>query len=166
MAVKYLLTAPAGRTDGLKEVVGEHSAGDIHFPTAICRQFGSTSSPLASISLVFLLAVNLIPVWIALPLAAVLSRRHPAVGLTGAGLAFANGVTHVAAGFVGGYNSGLVTAAVIFLPLAIWSTIAFFGDGKLLRSTPRIPSRPFGLSPETPPSRDLPFDQHVPTGHC
>ena len=104
--------------------------------------------------------------WIALPLAAVLSRRHPAVGLTGAGLVFANGVTHVATGFVGGYNSGLVTAAVIFLPRANWSTIAFFGDGKLLRSTPRIPSRPFGLGPETHHPGTYPFDQHVPTGHC
>lgn len=104
-----------------------------YFPTAVCQQFGFASLTSCPISLVFILAVNIPLIWIALPVAAVLSRRRPAVGLTGAGFVLVNGFSHIAAGFIRGYNPGLLTAVVIFLPLAIWSFVAFFGRGKLLR---------------------------------
>ena len=53
--------------------------------------------------------------------------RHPAddrnvlVGLSFWGLLFANGLVHSAGGIAaGGYNTGLLTAAFLFVPLSIW----------------------------------------------
>lgn len=104
-----------------------------NFPLNICEKFGYASLAACPVKLPFFLAVNIPLIWIALPLAAVWSRRHPAVGLTGAGFVFVNGMTHVVAGIIAGYNPGLLTAVTIFLPLFIWTAITFFGPGKLLR---------------------------------
>lgn len=104
------------------------------FPQSICQMFGFDSLATCPISLWFVLAVNLPIIWITLPVAAVLSRRHPAVGLTGAGFVFTNAVTHIGSAFIAGYNPGLITAALLFLPLTIWTYSAFFGRGKLLRA--------------------------------
>ncbi len=103
------------------------------FPMSVCEKFGYDSLASCPVKLPFILAVNIPLIWIALPLAAVWSRRHPAVGLTGAGFVFVNGMSHIGAGFIGGYNPGLLTAVTIFLPLGIWTAVAFFGPGKLLR---------------------------------
>ena len=46
---------------------------------------------------------------------------------------FVNALSHVVDGIAHGYNPGLLTAVVMFLPLAVWSAAAFTGAGKLLR---------------------------------
>lgn len=79
----------------------------------------------------FYLAVNLSIVWLALPLAALLAKRHPLVGLAGYSVMAINLLTHVGAFVVVGYNPGLMTAVLLFLPLTIWMTRALFGPGRL-----------------------------------
>ncbi|MBO1113689.1 HXXEE domain-containing protein [Bordetella petrii] len=79
----------------------------------------------------FYLAVNLSLVWVGLPIAAMLSRRHPLIGLAGYAVMAINFLTHAGAYIAGGYNPGLFTAAVLFLPLTLWATYALFGPGKL-----------------------------------
>ena len=105
-----------------------------HFPLWMCQQFGHASLEACPIPLSYFVAVNIPLIWIALPIAALWCRSNPAVGLSGAGLLLGNAVAHVGGLLAGGgYSSGTLTAAVIFLPLSIWTFVAFFGQGKLLR---------------------------------
>ena len=103
------------------------------FPGSMCELFGYGTPAECPIGLEFFAAVNVPLFWIALPLAAVCGRRRPAVGMTGLGIVFANAMTHIGDGLVHGYNPGLLTAVVVFLPLSVWAARTFFGDGKLLR---------------------------------
>ena len=88
------------------------------------------------------LGCNLPFVWVVGPLMAVLSRKRPA--LVGAMTAFelVNGLSHIAMMFgamfaTPGYNSGAATSVVIFLPLASYTLVRFFGKkpGKFPIST-------------------------------
>ena len=59
--------------------------------------------------------------WFGAPLAAYLFRRNVLIGLSFWGLLFANGLVHTAGGIAtGAYNTGLWTAAFLFVPLSIW----------------------------------------------
>jgi hypothetical protein len=59
--------------------------------------------------------------WFGAPLAAYLCRRNVLIGLSFWGLLFANGLVHTAGGVAqGGYNTGLWTAAFLFVPLSVW----------------------------------------------
>jgi hypothetical protein len=102
------------------------------FPLSICQNFGYDSLESCPMPLAYFVAVNIPFIWIALPLLAVWSRRNPAAGLTGLGFVFVNALTHLGGLAIQGYSAGTVTAAVIFLPLSIWSAITFFGPRKLL----------------------------------
>ena len=105
-----------------------------HFPLGICQRFGYPSLETCPIPLSFFVAVNIPLIWIALPVAALWCRSNPAVGLTGSGLLLGNAIAHVGVLLAGaGYSSGTLTAALIFLPLSIWTFVTFFGPGKLLR---------------------------------
>jgi hypothetical protein len=79
----------------------------------------------------FYLAVNLSIVWFAFPLAALVSRRHPLVGLAGYSIMSINSLTHMGALFSSGYTPGLLTAVVLFLPLTLWVAHALFGANKM-----------------------------------
>jgi hypothetical protein len=80
----------------------------------------------------FFLAVNLPLFWVGAPLAALLSRRHPLLGLTFYGVVFTNALVHIAPFLAGqGYSPGTLTAIVLFLPVSAWVTYACFGKGKL-----------------------------------
>ena len=55
------------------------------------------------------------------PLAAYLFRRNVLVGLSFWGLLLANGLLHTAGGIAAGaYNTGLWTAAFLFVPFSLW----------------------------------------------
>jgi hypothetical protein len=59
--------------------------------------------------------------WFGAPLAAYLCQRNVLIGLSFWGLLFANGLVHTAGGVTqGGYNTGLWTAAFLFVPLSVW----------------------------------------------
>jgi len=69
--------------------------------------------------------------WFAAPIAALLSRRHPLVGLAIYGVMSVNVIAHLMGGIVAGsiYNPGWLTAVLLFLPLTAWVVHALFGRG-------------------------------------
>ena len=76
------------------------------------------------IPLAFFPLVNIALTWIALPIAAVLSRKNPVAGLSGMGFILVNGLTHVGPTIVMKMSliesAGSVTGVLFFLPLFIW----------------------------------------------
>ncbi len=107
------------------DLTGAHNG----FPSAMAVIFGQ---PLAEY---FFLTVNFSIVWIAAPLAAWIGRRKnwPVLATGMAGLMFINSFTHIISGFVGGYNPGLLTTLVIFIPITLWTFIVYFGKGGMPR---------------------------------
>lgn len=77
------------------------------------------------------LGCNIPFVWITGPVLAVLSRRYPA--LCGAMPIFAlvNGLSHVAQLPNVGYNPGVATSIVLFIPLGIYTICTFYGKRKM-----------------------------------
>jgi hypothetical protein len=69
----------------------------------------------------FFLSVNLPMIWFCGPLMAVLTRKHPYCAMAMASFAFINVFSHVVPAFAVGYNSGMLTALVIFLPVFLWT---------------------------------------------
>lgn len=104
------------------------------FPDALCSTLGLGRYPACPVPASFFVAVNLSLVWVAAPLAALLSRRHPLVGLAFYGLLFTNGMTHLAPMLLGrGYNPGALSAVLLFLPLFFWVASSCFGPGRMDR---------------------------------
>ena len=59
--------------------------------------------------------------WFGAPLAAYFFRHNVLIGLSFWGLLFANGLVHSAGGVVAGaYNTGLLSAAFLFVPISLW----------------------------------------------
>ncbi len=116
------------------EEYGLDLLGHLHsFPDAICADLKLPAYPDCPIPPAFYLAVNLPLFWIVAPLVALLSRRHPLVGLALYSVVFTNGLVHLMAFLVLGraYNPGLLTAVVVFLPLSAWVSYACFGKDRL-----------------------------------
>ena len=75
----------------------------------------------------FYLAVNLPLFWAGAPVAAILSRRHPILGLSVYGVIFVNVLTHLGAFVRDGYNPGVLTALILFFPVSFWVARVCFG---------------------------------------
>jgi hypothetical protein len=102
------------------------------FPDALCTNLGQPPYPGCTIPPAFYLAVNLSLIWVAGPIAALLSRRHPLVGFVFYGVIGVNGMTHLAPALIlRSYNPGLVTGVLLFLPLTIWIARTQFGPARL-----------------------------------
>jgi len=80
----------------------------------------------------YFVAVNVTAFWVAAPIAALVSRRHPLVGLAVYSIIIVNVFFHVLP-LVGGvgYGAGTLTALVVFIPLSIWVVRACFGPGRM-----------------------------------
>jgi hypothetical protein len=115
------------------EEYGVDITGTAHaFPDALCLRLNLPAYPGCPIPPAFYLAVNISLFWVIAPIAALLSRRHPLVGLSIYSVIFTNGLIHVVPMVFGlGYTPGTLTAATIFLPLSIWVAYANFGPGRL-----------------------------------
>jgi hypothetical protein len=101
------------------------------FPDALCSQLKLPAYPGCPIPAAFYLAVNISLFWVAAPIAALLSRRHPLVGLTIYSVVFTNALIHLVPMAVGvGYTPGALTAAIVFIPLSIWVAHVNFGPGR------------------------------------
>ena len=112
------------------DLTGVHHA----FPDALCTNLAQPPYPGCSIPPAFYLAVNLSLIWIAGPIAALCSKRHPLVGLAFYGVIAVNGMTHVVPVASGrGYNPGFFTGLVLFLPSFVWVVRTQFGPGRLPR---------------------------------
>lgn len=105
------------------------------FAKSTCRLFGFPSLSTCPAPPEFFTAVNVPMFWVAAPAAAVLSKRHPLVGLTIYSVMSVNGVAHVVEGIVTGtiYNPGWLTAVLVFLPLTAWMVYALFVQGGMNR---------------------------------
>jgi hypothetical protein len=82
----------------------------------------------------FFAAVNIPAIWVAGLVCALLSRRHPFVGLGLCGLHFTNALSHLGVAlFSDAYNSGVLSAALIQLPISLWVAYACFVQGSMRR---------------------------------
>lgn len=108
-------------------------SGKIHaFPAALCANLGYDPYPDCPVPPLFFTAVNVPMFWFVGPIAALLSRRHPLIGLTLFSVISTNGVVHIVGALAAGtYNPGLLTAVLIFVPLSVWAGYALFGKGGL-----------------------------------
>ncbi|WP_439294283.1 HXXEE domain-containing protein [Lonepinella sp. BR2882] len=105
------------------DLVGKHYA----FPTEMVDTLAQLGSVQATPSPAFYTAVNVSIVWVAAPLAALLSRKRPLLGFGMIGLLVINSFLHIMPLFIKGYNAGLLTALVIFIPASFWIIKQNFG---------------------------------------
>lgn len=116
------------------EEYGVDLLGKAHaFPDSLCATLNLPLYPACPIPPPFFLAVNLSLFWVVGPVAALLSRRYPLVGLSLYSVISINMLAHIASIVTSGriYNPGLFTALVLFLPLSIWVARTCFGRGLL-----------------------------------
>lgn len=85
------------------------------------------SDMFGGIPMAFFPYVNIMITWIALPIAAIICRRHPVVGLSMSGFMAVNGLVHLVSLIRSGgdisSNGGVTTGLLVFLPLFIWIVI-------------------------------------------
>lgn len=94
---------------------------DYSIQEMICGKLGFPPYPECPIPLAFYPLVNIALMWFGAPLAAYLGRRNVLIGLCFWGLLLANGLVHSAGGIMeGAYNTGLLSAAILFVPLSLW----------------------------------------------
>lgn len=99
------------------------------FPDELCAVVGQAAYPVCPIPPAFFLAVNVTLVWVAAPIAATLAPRAPLLGLVLWGVIAANAVVHIAPAIVlRRYDAGLLTAVLLFLPLALWAMAGMTGE--------------------------------------
>lgn len=117
------------------EEYGVDATGTRHaFPDALCDQVGLAAYPQCSIPEPFFVFVNIPAFWVVAPLAALLGRRLPLVGLSYWGVIAVNGLVHLLPVVRGdGYAPGVLTSVLLFLPLAAWTAYAAFLRGPLPR---------------------------------
>jgi hypothetical protein len=114
------------------EEYGVDLLGQFHaFPDFMCSLLGLSPFPSCPIPTPFFLAVNLPLFWAGAPIAAIMSRRHPILGLSVYGVIFVNALTHLASFARAGYNPGVLTALILFLPVSVWVATACFGTDRL-----------------------------------
>ncbi len=96
------------------DLTGTH----LHFVTLMRGMFGENVSDWA------FLGCNLPLIWVVSPLIAYVCWKKNLKGMATAMALFGlmNGVSHVGQGFNIGYNPGLLTGAVLFIPFALWVT--------------------------------------------
>lgn len=115
------------------EEYGIDMYGRLHgFPQDVVKIMNLPPYPDCPIPPLFFVSVNVTAFWIAAPIASLLSRRHPLVGLSVYGIIIINGILHVMPLLFGrGYGAGTLSAIVIFIPLSIWVVRACFGPSRM-----------------------------------
>lgn len=102
------------------------------FVTGINDVLKLPPEPDSPIPALYFTSVNVPLFWIGAPIAALLSERHPLVGLVLYAVILINALVHILPLLAGaGYSSGTLTAIFIFLPLSIWVGYTCFGDSAL-----------------------------------
>jgi hypothetical protein len=102
------------------------------FPAEICSVLNLPAPPGCPIPAAYFLSVNIPLIWIGAPTAALLSHRHPLVGLSFYGLIFVNLFFHIMPLLAGAaFGPGTLTAIVLFVPVSAWIVHACFGTGRL-----------------------------------
>jgi len=102
------------------------------FPEEICAIMKFHPYPDCPIPPAYFLCVNVPMFWLGAPIAALLSRRHPLVGLAFYGVIFVNLFFHIVPLVAGaGFGPGTLTAILLFVPVSGWIIHACFGTGRL-----------------------------------
>ncbi len=97
------------------------------FRAGMCGVLGFPDAATCPIPEAFITAVNVPLVWIAGPIAALLAARRPLIGLGFFSVPLVNAPAHILPMLAGqGYNSGVVTAIAVFLPLSLWALAVAF----------------------------------------
>lgn len=92
------------------------------FRAGMCGVLGFPDAATCPIPEAFITAVNVPLVWFAGPIAAMLAARRPLIALGFFSVPLVNAPAHLLPLLAGqGYNSGLLTAIVVFLPLSLWA---------------------------------------------
>jgi hypothetical protein len=93
-----------------------------HFINELCATFGTPDLARCPASPAFILAVNVGGgVWIPGLLAILFRRRNIMVGACAMGVPLVNSAAHIVPAIIrGSYNSGLLTAVVLFVPMCWW----------------------------------------------
>jgi hypothetical protein len=102
------------------------------FPDVLCVSVGMPPYPGCSLPEALFVAINIPAIWIAGLVCGLLSHRHPFVGLGVYAIHFTNSLSHLGVALVSGaYNPGVLTAALIQLPLSLWVAYACFIRGSM-----------------------------------
>lgn len=100
------------------DLAGVHYA----FRAALCGTMGFADVSACPIPFSFITAVNVGSVWGASALAYAFGRRRPLIALSAYGIPLVNAVPHVASALKDqGYNPGLLTAILLFVPVGVWA---------------------------------------------
>lgn len=90
----------------------------------VCRQQGFAPYEHCPIPIVHFPLVNVLLAWVAAPIAAMLCKHNPLVGLSLYGFLFADGLIHLIISLVDNqpflHHPGLITGSLVFIPLALW----------------------------------------------
>lgn len=123
------LAAVAYMLHNVEEYGIDFTGTSLSFPTMMSTGMGV--EPPES----FFLVVNLGLVWIAGPLAAILTRRYAVLVLAMPTVELANSFLHIP-GAIGlkSIGAGFMTAILLFVPIAIWAFVAFCGKDRFKRS--------------------------------
>lgn len=107
------------------EEYGIDMAGEAYaFPKAFCAIFGYQGIyPHCPVPAAVFTAVNVPMFWLAAPPGAWMSHRRPLLGLGIYSVIAVNAMAHIGRAVASGgtYNPGLMTAVIVFLPLAGWA---------------------------------------------
>jgi len=102
------------------------------FPVEICSIMKLPAYPDCPIPYSYFLSVNVPMFWVVAPIAGLLSRRHPLVGLAIYGVIVVNLFFHIMPLVAGvGFGPGTLTAIVLFIPVTVWVIHACFGKGRM-----------------------------------
>ena len=90
----------------------------------VCKVQGYAPYSSVTIPMMHFPLVNISLVWVAAPIAALLCRRNPVVGLSYYGFILANGILHAVTGIAAGggvlSGPGVVSGTLIFIPATVW----------------------------------------------
>jgi hypothetical protein len=125
--------APAAYALHQTEEYGVDALGTFFaFPNATCETFGLSLYPDCPIPPGFFTGVNIPGIWILGLICALLSRRHPLMGLGVYGIFITNAPSHLGTWLVSGhYNPGAVTALLIQLPFSLWAFYAMISGRRI-----------------------------------
>lgn len=88
----------------------------------MCATLGFPDAKTCPVPLSYITSVNIAAVWLAGPAAALLGRHWPALALSYFSIPFVNFLGHTVPFLINGnYNPGILTAALVFLPLSLWA---------------------------------------------
>jgi hypothetical protein len=103
-----------------------------HFQAFMCETLGFADTASCPADQEFIFAVNVGAVWIGALLGALLGPARALIGAAAYAVPLVNGFAHIVPAIVqGAYNPGLLTGAVLFVPLSLWVLATLRQQGRI-----------------------------------